>query len=212
MSQKSGNPAVVGLAGFGLTTLLLQFVNVGWMDSNSPVFFVGLIFGGLAQMIAGFQEKSCGNNFGYSAFVSYGCFWIALCGIWAGNTFGFFKSTPNDVGFFLTAWTLYTAIMTIASLRVHKAMAFTFITLLIGFILLDIEFFTKAAAAAATTPEAKEALMHKAHTFGRIAGFELMVCAGAAWYMMAAVILADLAGRPVLPVGKPILAAATPAH
>ncbi|HCB14750.1 MAG TPA: hypothetical protein DEP36_14450, partial [Gammaproteobacteria bacterium] len=28
--QKLGNPAVVGLAGFGLTTLVLQFHNVGW--------------------------------------------------------------------------------------------------------------------------------------------------------------------------------------
>ena len=25
-----GNPAVVGLAGFGLTTLILQFHNLGW--------------------------------------------------------------------------------------------------------------------------------------------------------------------------------------
>ena len=29
-------------------------------------------------MIAGYQEFKCNNNFGYSAFVSYGAFWIAL--------------------------------------------------------------------------------------------------------------------------------------
>lgn len=75
--QKQGNPAVVGLAGFGLTTLVLQFHNVGWMGIGLVVW-LGLIFGGLAQMVAGLQEKSTGNNFGYCAFTSYGCFWIAL--------------------------------------------------------------------------------------------------------------------------------------
>ncbi|MCM8595281.1 GPR1/FUN34/YaaH family transporter, partial [Accumulibacter sp.] len=47
--QKLGNPAVVGLAGFGLTTMVLQFHNVGWMGLG-PVVWLGLIFGGLAQM------------------------------------------------------------------------------------------------------------------------------------------------------------------
>ena len=67
----NGNPAVVGLAGFGLTTMILQFHNVGWCGVG-PIVALGLVFGGMAQMIAGFQEFKCGNNFGYSAFVSYG--------------------------------------------------------------------------------------------------------------------------------------------
>ena len=29
-----GNPAVVGLAGFGMTTLLLQFHNLGWCGTG----------------------------------------------------------------------------------------------------------------------------------------------------------------------------------
>lgn len=52
--QKLGNPAVVGLAGFGLT-LMLQFHNVGWMGMG-PVIWLGLIFGGLAQLIAGLRK------------------------------------------------------------------------------------------------------------------------------------------------------------
>lgn len=64
--QKLGNPAVVGLAGFGLTTMMLQFHNVGWMGIG-PVIWLGLIFGGFAQMVAGLQEMKSGNNFGYCA-------------------------------------------------------------------------------------------------------------------------------------------------
>ena len=34
--QKLGNPAVVGLAGFGLTTLVLQMHKVDWMPTIGP--------------------------------------------------------------------------------------------------------------------------------------------------------------------------------
>ena len=52
--QPMGNPAVVGLAGFGLTTMVLQFHNVGWMGLG-PVLALAIAFGGGAQLIAGFQ-------------------------------------------------------------------------------------------------------------------------------------------------------------
>jgi succinate-acetate transporter protein len=40
--KKQGNPAVVGLAGFGLTTFLLQLHNLG-LCSTGPVLAMGLI-------------------------------------------------------------------------------------------------------------------------------------------------------------------------
>lgn len=184
---KQGNPAVVGLAGFGLTTLLLQFHNIGLMGLG-PVVSMGFIFGGLAQMIAGFQEQRMGNNFGYSAFVAYGAFWIGLGIIWLLNNFGVYKSSTTDVGFFMLAWALYTVIMFIASLRVHKAMAFTFGTLLLGFILLVLGHFGNPV-------------------FNVVAGYELIVCALGAWYMMAGIIINDLAGKAVLKMGSPLISA-----
>ncbi|GAB1419260.1 acetate uptake transporter [Bacteroidales bacterium] len=182
---KNGNPAVVGLAGFGLTTLLLQFHNIGLMGLG-PVVAMGFIFGGLAQMIAGFQEQKMGNNFGYSAFVAYGAFWIGLGIIWLLNFFNIYVSSATDVGYYLVAWTLYTAIMFIASLRVHKAMTFTFGTLLLGFVLLDMGHFGNPL-------------------FNVIAGYELIICALGAWYMMAGIIINDLAGKVVLKMGSPLL-------
>jgi succinate-acetate transporter protein len=38
-----------------------------------------------------------------------------------------------------------------------------------------------------------------------VAGYELIFCALAAWYMMAAIILNDVSGRELLKVGKPWL-------
>lgn len=182
-SPTLGNPAVVGLAGFGLTTLILQFHNLGWCGMG-PIIALGLVFGGIAQMIAGFQEFKCGNNFGYSAFVSYGAFWIALSVILLLNHFGIYKSSGQDIGFFLVVWTLYTTILWIAAMRIHAAMASTFTLLLIGFILLDLAHFGFPAMT-------------------KLAAYVLIVCALNAWYMMAHVIFLQVFGMDILPVGKP---------
>lgn len=168
-SPKLGNPAVVGLAAFGLTTMVLQFHNVGWMGLG-PVIWLGLIFGGTAQLIAGLQEMKTGNNFGYSAFTSYGAFWIALALMLIGNSAGWFVASTTDVGWFLVAWTLYTAIMWVGSMRINAALAWTFTTLLLGFILLDLAHFGFPAMTV-------------------VAGYVLMVCALLAWYVMAHIIL-----------------------
>ena len=181
--QQTGNPAVVGLAGFGLTTLVLQFHNVGWCGVG-PVLALALAFGGAAQLIAGFQEFKCGNNFGYSAFVSYGAFWIAIGIIFLLNNFGIYKLSGTDLGWFLVGWTFYTAILWVAAMRIHGAMALTFTLLLIGFILLDLAHFGYPALT-------------------KVAGYELMACAAAAWYMMAHVIFLQVYGKNILPVGKP---------
>ena len=180
-----GNPGVVGLAGFGITTMLLQFHNVGWCDVG-PIVSMAFIFGGLAQMVAGYQEFKCGNNFGYSAFVSYGAFWIALGIIFLLNHFNIYHSSTTDVGWFLVAWTIYTAIMWIPAMRIHGAMAVTFTLLLIGFILLDLAHFGFPGLTV-------------------VAGYELMLCALSALYMMAHVIYAQVFGSDVLPVGEPWL-------
>jgi len=184
-NQKQANPAAVGLAGFGLTTLLLQFHNIGIMGLG-PVVAMGFIFGGLAQMIAGFQEQKMGNNFGYSAFVSYGAFWIGLGIIWLSKIYNWYPSSATDVGYYLLAWTGYTVIMTIAAMYVHRAMFVTFFLLLIGFILLDLGHFGM--------PD-----------MNKVAGYELIGCALSAWYMMAGIIINDVSGKKILGMGAPLL-------
>jgi len=181
MEKKSANPAVVGLAGFGLTTLLLQLHNLGLVGWG-PVLGMGIIFGGLAQFIAGFQEQKVGNHFGYSAFVSYGAFWIGLSIIKIFNHFEIYTSSGEDVGYYLLVWGLYSLIMLVASLRVHKAMTITFIFLEIGFVLLILEHFG--------FPQLKV-----------YAAITLIICALCAWYMMAGIIINDLAGKTVVPMG-----------
>jgi len=185
--QKLGNPAVAGLAGFGLATMALQFHNVGWMGLG-PVIWIGLIFGGLVQMVAGLQEMKTGNNFGYCAFTGYGAFWISLVLMLLGNQFNIYPASTTDIGWFLVGWTLFTAVLWVGSMRISSALAIVFTLLLIGFVLLDLAHFGY--------PEMTV-----------VAGYELMLTALSAWYVMAHIVFADVFGRDVLPVGKPWLGA-----
>ncbi|MCP4123877.1 MAG: hypothetical protein GY751_19180 [Bacteroidetes bacterium] len=185
MENKLGNPGVVGLAGFGLTTLLLQFHTLG-LCGLGPIVAMGFIFGGLAQLIAGFMEQKTGNNFGFAAFCTYGAFWIGLGIIWMFNLNDIYFSTTTDIGYYLVGFTFLTAIFWVGSLYIHKAMMVTFTTLLLGFILLDIGHFG--------FPQVNI-----------IAGYVLIVCAFSAWYMMAAIVLNEVSGKQLLKVGGPIL-------
>jgi succinate-acetate transporter protein len=184
-STKLGNPAVIGLAGFGLTTLLLQFHNLGLIGLG-PVVVMGFIFGGLAQFIAGLMEQKTGNNFGFAAFTSYGAFWIGLGLIWIFNHLEIYRSSDEEVGYFLIAWTLLTLLFWIGSLFIHAAMFLTFSLLLAGFILLDIGHFGNPV-------------------FNKVAAVVLILCALSAWYMMISILVNELSGKELLPSGKAII-------
>jgi succinate-acetate transporter protein len=177
-----GNPAAVGLGAFGATTILLQLHNLG-IAGAGVVMWLAFFFGGFAQLIAGLQEFSTGNNFGSAAFVTYGAFWIALGGIFLSMQTGIFNITGTDVGWFLVVFTGLTFIYFVGSLKQNAAMAWLFLTLLVGFILLDIGHLVPNAA-----------------VFNKIAAVELIACALVAWYTMAHVILTPL--NIEIPTGK----------
>jgi len=185
---KIGNPAVVGLGGFGMTTLILQFHNLGWV-AVSPVLWLGLCFGGTAQLIAGFLEFRTGNNFGFCAFSGYGAFWISLCFLVIfGTNSSLVAAYPtlalkNGLPWFLLVWTFFTFLLFIPSMKHHTTLALIFLTLLLGFIGLDLkEFFGMA-------------------TIGTIAAWDLIVCALLAWYLMWHVVCAESGIN--LPLGPP---------
>ncbi|MBP8039986.1 MAG: acetate uptake transporter, partial [Aeromonadaceae bacterium] len=72
MNEKLANPAPLGLMGFGMTTVLLNIHNAGFMPISAMILAMGLAYGGLAQVIAGILEFKKGNTFGLTAFTSYG--------------------------------------------------------------------------------------------------------------------------------------------
>jgi uncharacterized protein len=181
---KFANPAPLGLAGFALTTFVLNLHNAG-LISIGAALPLGLFYGGLAQLIAGFLEFRTGNTFGMTAFGSYGAFWIALASmvLMQMNKWLSAEAVQGWLLATLGAWTILTIVLWIATFRHSKALVWVFSTLTILFILLDIQAWTGSVIV------------------GRIAGWEGIFCALTAWYLMAAILLNETFGRVVLPVG-----------
>src|SRR6266513_321321 len=91
IKDTTGNPAPLGLLGFGMTTVLLNLHNAGFYELNSMILAMGICYGGAAQIIAGIMEWKKGNTFATTAFISYGFFWWSLVALivlpklgWAG--------------------------------------------------------------------------------------------------------------------------------
>jgi succinate-acetate transporter protein len=138
-----GDPAPLGLAGFGLTTLLLSLINAKILPGSLTVLVMSLAltFGGLAQLLAGMWAFRRGNTFAGTAFTAYGAFWFSFYLL----VVVFLPLVPktaaasdvdNFIGWYLLAWGIFTAYMFIASLAGARAVQAVFILLTITFVLL----------------------------------------------------------------------------
>ena len=182
--EKICNPAPLGLAGFGLTTLLLNFVNADIIERESigMVLPVGLFYGGIAQFAAGMWEAKKNNTFGFTAFSSFGAFWMALGIMIILENTDVVDPVPKDgLTVFLCAWGLFTAYMTIGTVKISRALQVVFVTLTILFFLL--------------------AWGERNETVHTIAGWEGIFCACSALYASAAQVINEAWGQYILPLG-----------
>jgi uncharacterized protein len=136
---KAANPGPLGLAGFGLTTVVLSCVNAGILPPAAVAAVVPLAFayGGVAQLIAGVLEFKAGNTFGMVAFTSYGLFWwwFALMKWTVGA--GWMQAPPaSGVAVTLLMWGVLTFLLWIVSFRLNKGVWSIFFLLWITFFFL----------------------------------------------------------------------------
>ena len=142
-STPAGNPAPLGLAGFGLTTVILSVINAGLLKSDTPASMVAVVvplafaYGGVAQLIAGVLEFRLGNTFGGVAFTSYGLFWWwwALLN-WTVGAGWIHAPDAATVGVTLFLWGLFTFGLWIATFRSNRLVWSIFLFLWITFFLL----------------------------------------------------------------------------
>ena len=188
VKDSTGNPATLGLLGFGMTTVLLNFHNAGLFGMSSMILGMGIFVGGIAQVIAGMQEWKKNNTFGATAFTAYGMFWIALVGILIipQTSFGAsFAPDSTSMGIFLLMWGIFTLYMFVGTFKLSRMLQVVFFTLTLLFFLLAIAEFTENQA------------------ITRIAGYEGIFCGLSAMYGSAALMLNEVFGKSVLPLGVP---------
>ncbi|MBT8259229.1 MAG: acetate uptake transporter [Bacteroidia bacterium] len=135
----TGNPAPLGLMGFGMTTVLLNIHNLGVFELSAMILAMGIAYGGLAQVIAGIMEWKKGNTFATTAFISYGFFWLSLVLLILLPKMGL-GSEPSNIALatYLIMWGLFTGVLYIATLKLTRALQFVFLSLTILFFLLAI--------------------------------------------------------------------------
>ena len=181
----TANPAPLGLMGFGVTTVLLNLHNAGLIPIGSAILAMGLLAGGLAQVVAGAMEWKKKNTFGTVAFTSYGFFWISLVALIVMPRFGIADATDRSgMAAYLFVWGLFSVVMFVATLKMNRAIMLVFFALTLLFFLLA---FADATGSA---------------VLQRVAGFEGIVCGLGAIYAGAAQILNEVYGRTVLPLGS----------
>ncbi len=99
------NPAPLGLAAFGMTTVLLNLHNAGFFAMGDIILSMGIFYGGIAQIFAGLLEYKKGNTFGLTAVASYGAFWLTLAAILLMPKVGLVDAPdPGFPGIYLGLW------------------------------------------------------------------------------------------------------------
>lgn len=179
------DPGPLGLAAFALTTFVLSFANAGLITAEPVVFGLALMYGGIAQVLAGMWEFAKGNTFGATAFTSYGAFWLSF---WYLTNHTDLSVVTGDqashgVGLWLLAWAIFTAYMWIASFRTNLALVSVFTLLTITFVFLALGDLTTTSG------------------LTKVGGWFGIATAVAAWYTSFAGVTNSTFKRTVLPVG-----------
>jgi succinate-acetate transporter protein len=187
------NPAPLGLAGFGLTTVVLSSINAGLLTGDTPTLIAVVVplafaYGGVGQIIAGILEYKNNNTFGTVAFTSYGLFWWWYAFMqWTAGA-GWIKApSPSAVGVALLMWGVFTLYMWIPTFRLNFCLWTVFLFLWITFFLL-----------AGGDMGMGVAWRHAGGYVGLLTGADAL-------YLSFAEVTNATAKRVVLPVGGPIL-------
>ncbi len=186
------NPGPLGLAGFGLTTVVLSCVNAGLLPHEAVPVIVPLAFayGGVAQIIAGILEFRNGNTFGMVAFLSYGLFWwwFALLQWTVGA--GWLAQPPaSAVASVLLLWGVLTFLLWIVTFRLSLGVWSIFL-------LLWLTFFFLAAG--------DFGYLIGSLSCGIIGGYLGLLTGVDALLVAFVEILNATAGRILIPLGRPI--------
>jgi len=182
--DNTSNPAPLGLLGFGMTTILLNIHNAGFLPLDAMILAMGIFYGGLAQVIAGIMEWKKNNTFGTTAFTSYGLFWLTLVALIALPKMGIGSApTAQAMGCYLFVWGLLTAFLFIGTFKMNRVLQFVFGSLTLLFFLLATSDFTGNA------------------TIKTIAGYEGIICGAAAFYAALAQVLNEVYGKVIFPLG-----------
>ena len=187
-----GNPAPLGLLCFGMTTLALMYVEMGWVEADFEVVVAGLAIalGGFGQILVGIFELIKGSSFSFAVFECYGAFWVAWANVFVKkrdleSTFGDTSHSDGST-FYFAQWGILTSCFCAIAWRKNMALIVTLALLATTFFLLAI----------ATQTDLDE--------WRKCAGYVGALTAVSAFYMGVAELVNEEYGQHVLPGLRPL--------
>jgi len=173
------DPAALGVFGLAMATLVASSEKLGLTEGTSGLLPWVIFLGAFAQVIACGIEFRRNNIFAATAFGAFGLFWFA-----AGMTW-YYGYSIDQFGFAVLGYLIFSLYMTYAAASINKAFLAIFVTIdmLLGALLFQI--FAGGPA--------------------QLSGAMELSVAATGFYTSAAVVLKNVAGFEVLPLGRPIL-------
>lgn len=179
----------LGLAAFALNLFLVSITLTGVAPAATfPVFVGSGFFYGFVQILVGLHEYRIGSSFTGLVFGSFGAFWMATALLVLLQTMGvlsFGDAAGPALGLYFVAWTIFTLYLWIGSFVLNRVAWAIFTVLLIALVLFDLAEFGLVPIAYGAWVALLDALL--------------------AWYLSAALVLNELFGRTVLPLGSPLV-------
>jgi succinate-acetate transporter protein len=186
-----GEAAPLGLFGFASATFTLSAVNAGWFPMATVIFAMPLvlIFGGIAQFIAGMWSYRKGDTFAATAFGSFGAFNTTYALFVLFSAGGLVKGPAAGtgvIGIFIACFSLIAFVLMLAAMRINWALVGVLFFLALTYGLLG------AGEIAGAAPNLL--------SFGGWAG---LISSVIAFYTGAAMVVNSVNKRVVLPLGAP---------
>lgn len=182
-SFRTADPGLIGLLGFAIATLTAQLAHLGVHDDSS-VFWVGAIFGGIVQIIAGMLSFTIGDDFHFLVYNAFGWYWLCMPGFLLGGELGFFEVAGPARGVFTLMFAALALLFVFPGATHNSALPITLMCVSGGLALQSVTAFGGATAVGA-------------------AGSILLIAASAlAAYMLVEKFILRTMGRSVVPLGR----------
>lgn len=190
LPARTADPGLIGLLGFAIATFTAQLAHLGVQD-ESAVFWVGAIFGGIVQIVAGMLSFAIGDDFHFLVYNAFGWYWLCMPGFLLGGELGFFEVEGPARGVFTLMFAGLALLFALPGATHNTALPATLLCVSAGLAL-------QSAAAFGAAPG-----------FGAAGSVALILASVLATYMLAEKFIRRTMGRIALPLGRPWLRGST---
>ena len=183
----AAEPAPLGLIGLAIAALVLASTDLKLASSAAKSLMIPwtLFLGATAQLIAGIMDFRRNNIFGATTFTTYSLLWYSISLTLFITIFTGVKFDITHYAYGLIGFLIFSIILTVASLMTNKTLFAILLFIDLAIVALVLNILCKTAA--------------------EIVGVFLVLVSAFSFYGAAGVLLNNMAGKTVLPLGKAII-------